>query len=27
LERIVSKIRHSSTDQHDDITMMIIECK
>jgi sigma-B regulation protein RsbU (phosphoserine phosphatase) len=26
LERIVSKIRHSSTDQHDDITLMIIEC-
>ncbi len=27
LERIVSKIRNSSTDQHDDITLMIIECK
>ena len=26
-ERIVSKIRNSSADQHDDITLMIIECK
>ena len=26
LDRIVSKIRNSDTDQHDDITLMIIEC-
>ena len=27
LDRIVSKIRNSGTDQHDDITLMIIECE
>ena len=26
LDRIVSKVRNSSIDQHDDITLMIIEC-
>ena len=25
--KIVSKIRNSGTDQHDDITLMIIECE